>query len=531
MKPTRKLRARVTTLTALMTTCFSLLTSGCDDGAQAVPDGTVHPRGASFGFEAEPETEAGGIRAKSGALPGPLGLVSSREPQVVVVADVGGTHVAALVEDRPDEGVGGDPRYTLALYDRTAPDGTPVGTLDLTAAGLDIEPPLHDPVRWNQLHVQDGTLFLLYSSLNFESADCAVIDLNDPAAPVLLDAGTGRGVSFTLNARRFGTTSVEAGEAGLRRGSRALRWASDDSSNGKSIFWGNAADSGGGKLFEVEGDLWHRLSGTGTFWTAGDRAYTSFFVGRDAKRRVWPHGDRVQYTLVELDLSDADAWRLAATLPIPGSLLGLTPDGTHVITVDYRRETFAEADEAACLRHTLFPVFHAATGRCSRVTHHLSFSRREAGGVVEVLDLPMGERWIRDAQVTATHLFYTTYEVTMDFDLGELPLYFPGTPPAEGTPVPKLHVIPLVDNPTFAEVAVVDLPHPYAFLLRAVDAQALVVVDDPAMIRQYRVTAGGEVEVSGERIDGRPLFDAVPAADAWLLGLGVTGVVVLGFDE
>jgi len=62
-------------------------------------------------------------------------------------------------------------------------------------------------------------------------------------------------------------------------------------------------------------------------------------------------------------------------------------------------------------------------------------------------------------------------------------------------------------------------------------ANALVVVDDPALIRQYRVTAAGAVEVSGERLDGRPLFDAVPAADAWLLGLGVTGVAVLGYDE
>ena len=246
---------------------------------------------------------------------------------------------------------------------------------------------------------------------------------------------------------------------------------------------------------------------------------------------MWPHGDRVQYTLVDLDLSDADAWRVAATLPIPGSLLGLTPDGTYVITVDYRCETFAEADEAACLQRNLYPVFHAATGRCSRVTHHLKFSRREAGGVVEELDLPLGERWIRDVQVTATHLFYTTYEAPLyDSPVGWNP-YFPETAPAEGTPVPKLHVIPLVDNPTFSEAAVVTLPHPYAFLLRAVGANALVVVDEPAMIRQYRVTADSANEVSGERLDGAPLFDAVPAADAWLLGLGTTGVAVLGFDE
>lgn len=531
MEKNQKIQVRVATLTALLATCILLLAAGCDDGATTIPDGTVHPRGASFGFEAEPETKAGAGAWKSGALPGRRLLESSREPQVVIVADVEGTHLAALVEDRPAEGVGGGPRYTLAVYDRAATDGTPVGTLDLTAAGLDIEPPLHDPVRRDQLHFQDGALFLDHASLNFESADCAAIDLTDPAAPVLLNAGAGRGMPFTRNARRFGTTSVEAGEAGLRRGSRALKWASDDSSNGKSIFWGDANDSGNGILFEVEGDLWHRLNGTGTFWTAGDQAYTSFYVGLDAKRRVWPFGDRVQYTLVDLDLSDADAWRVAGTWPIPGSFLGLTPDGAHVITVDYRRETFDEADEAACLRHTLYPVFHAATGRCSRVTHHLKFSRREAGGVVEVLDLPLGERWIRDAQVTATHLFYTTYEVTMDFDLGELPYYFPGAPPAEGTPVPKLHVIPLIDNPTFSEAAVVDLPHPYAFLLRAHGAHALVVVDDPAMIRQYRVTAGAAVEVSGERLDGRPLFDAVPAADAWLLGLGATGVAVLGYDE
>ena len=511
---------------ALVASSLVLLTSGCNDGSTVVPDGTVHPRGAWFGFEAQPETAADGIAAKSGALPGRRLLESSREPQVVVVADVGGTHLAALVEDRPAEGVAGDPRYTLAIYDRAAPDGTPVGVLDLTAAGLEIDPPLHDPLRWNQLHFQNGVLLLNYSSLNYESGNCATIDVTDPAAPTLIDPGLGRGGGTLLNARRFGMTSVEGGEAGLRRGTRGLGW-----SIGMTIGWGAVDDSRGGTLFEVEGDLWHRLNGTGTFWTAGDHAYTSYFVGRDAKLRVWPHGDRVQYTLVDLDLSDADAWRVAATLPIPGSLLGLTPDGTHVITVDYRRETFAEADEAACLAHTLYPVFHAATGRCSRVTHHLKFSRREAGGVVEVLDLPMGERWIRDAQVTASHLFYTTYEVTMDFDLGELPYYFPGAPPAEGTPVPKLHVIPLIDNPTFAEAAVVDLPHPYAFLLRAVDANALVVVDDPAMIRQYRVTASGAVEVSGERLDGRPLFDAVPAADAWLLGLGATGVAVLGYDE
>ncbi|MBU1510564.1 hypothetical protein KKD52_09410, partial [Myxococcota bacterium] len=172
-----------------------------------------------------------------------------------------------------------------------------------------------------------------------------------------------------------------------------------------------------------------------------------------------------------------------------------------------------------------------ATGRCSRVTHHLKFSRREAGGVVEVLDLPLGERWIRDAQVTATHLFYTTYEAPLYDSPPRWNPYFPETAPAEGTPAPKLHVIPLLDNPTFSEAAVVELPHPYAFLMRADGAHALVVVDDPAMIRQYRVTAAGEIEVSGERLDGRPLFDAVPAGDAWLLGLGTTGVAVLGFDE
>jgi hypothetical protein len=143
----------------------------------------------------------------------------------------------------------------------------------------------------------------------------------------------------------------------------------------------------------------------------------------------------------------------------------------------------------------------------------------------------MGERWIRDAQVTATHLFYTTYEAPLYDSPVRWNPYFPETAPAEGTPAPQLHVIPLLDNPTFSEAAVVTLPHPYAFLLRADGANALVGVDDPAMIRQYRVTAEGAIEVSGERLDGRPLFDAVPAGDAWLLGLGTTGVAVLGYDE
>ncbi|MBU1411336.1 hypothetical protein KKC22_07435, partial [Myxococcota bacterium] len=102
----------------------------CDDTTQAVPDGTVHPRGASFGFEAEPETEAGAVALKSAALPGRRLLESSLEPQVVIVADVGGTHIAALVEDL-DDGFSGDwerQQYTLAVYDHATPDGTPVGT-------------------------------------------------------------------------------------------------------------------------------------------------------------------------------------------------------------------------------------------------------------------------------------------------------------------------------------------------------------------------------------------------------------------
>ncbi|MBU1068934.1 hypothetical protein KJ975_05115 [Myxococcota bacterium] len=506
---------------------FGLL--ACDDETQAVPDGTVHPRGASFGFEAEAQTEALAVAARSGALPGPLWLESSREPQVVIVADVGGTHVAALVEDL-DDGFSGDwerQQYTLAIYDRASPDDTPVGTFDLTAEGIMPDPPLHDPITRNQLYFQNGTLYLDYTTGTGESRSCATFDLTDPTNPILLDAGSYFGLPFTRNVRRFGTTSVEAGEGGLRRGARGLRWYTGDSDNGSWLQTPSVDDLQDEYVYHLEADLGERLRGLGTFWTAGDHAYTSYFVGRDAKLRVWPHGDRVQYTLVDLDLSDADTWSVAGTLPIPGSFLGLTPDGTHVITVDYRRETFDEADEAACLVHNLYPVFHAVTGRCSRVTHHLKFSRREGDRVVEVLDIPLGERWIRDAQVTATHLFYTTYEAP----LYDNPRYFPETAPAEGTPAPQLHVIPLVDNPAFTEAAVVDLPHPYAFLLRAVDAHALVVVDDPAMIRQYRVTAAGAVEVSGERLDGRPLFDAVPAADAWLLSLGTTGVAVLGYGE
>jgi hypothetical protein len=359
---------------AALATVLVLLAAGCDEGAKAVPDGTVHPRGASFGFEAEPEAEALAVAARSGALPGPLGLVSSNEPQVVIVADVGGTHIAALVEDL-DDGFSGDwqrQQYTLAIYDRAAPDGTPVGTLDLTAEGIMPDPPLHDPITWNQLHFQDGVLYFDHTSGTFESHNCATIDLTDVGNPILLDSGSGRGVPFKRNTRRFGTTSVEAGEAGLRRGVRGLRWHTSDSDNGSWLQNHTVDDFQGGSLYHIEADLGERLRGLGTFWTTGDHAYTSYFLGHDAKRRVWPFGDRVQYTLVDLDLSDADAWRVAGTWPIPGSFLGLTPDGAHVITVDYRRETFDEADEAACLAHNLYPVFHAATGRCSRVTHHLS---------------------------------------------------------------------------------------------------------------------------------------------------------------
>ncbi|MBU1242294.1 hypothetical protein KKD52_04895, partial [Myxococcota bacterium] len=202
---------------------------------------------------------------------------------------------------------------------------------------------------------------------------------------------------------------------------------------------------------------------------------------------------------------------------IPGSLVGLTPSRSEMVTVDYRREVTFATDQQTCLDGDLYPVYDTSRNLCYRIRHLLKVSSFDDPMNGLIREIPIGDAWIRDVQVTQTRLFYTTYQD---------PLYdgFPSSAPVSWFDRrPKLHAISLQDNPQWEESAEIELPHPYAFLYWAHGNHAVVVADAPPMLLHLRNPHPGTFEDAQDMALGGYLFDVVVDGDDLYFALGLQG--------
>jgi hypothetical protein len=434
---------------------------------------------------------------------------------VYLVEAVGPQHVAVLTENAWTQ------KASLAIHDRADTQfQAPLAVIDLNAAGVLVSGA--EQYYWTLpasnafLFASGATLHLLYRDQAYGRTKLASFDLTDPAAPVLIQQSTLPGYVSPRDARRARQTSVEAGENAVLVNDTLVYRTNEQEGEYTHLVAVDVRDPAFPTLaHHLIPRAYYDPYNLGTLLVSGDHVYTSYFEFSFTEESET--GDWVDYHLLDVDLSDPDAVRFIDAGLIPGSLVGLTPSRSEMVTVDYRREESYAASRDACYASGLYPEYDVARSLCYRIHHTLKISSFEDPMNGLIREIPAGEAWIRDVQVTQTRLFYTTYEESVYQG-------FPNTAPVGWFDRrPKLHAISLQDNPRWEESAVIELPHPYAFLYWAHGNHAVVVADAPPMLLHLRNPTPGTFENASEMALGGYLFDIIVDGDDLIFALGLQG--------
>lgn len=405
---------------------------------------------------------------------------------------------------------------------------TPLGAVKLTAAGVQL--PASYQLYWNRyfdapfLFSHDRVLHLLYRMTNpapsGSSTQLASFDLTDPTAPVLRGVFDLPGRVEPTSARRQFHISIEAGQNAVHLAGFLAYFSPTGNNEASSLVLVDVRDPATPTTRQwmipgYEGSWTNR----GTLIISGDHIYSSYFtesVDRnwmDSKTREW-----IDYHLIDLDLTDPDHVIFDAGRRIPGSLVGVMPPGSALVTVDTRRVPRLRTTPDECASRNTYPVLDENTDTCWWIRHFLKISSFADPMNKLIREIPLGNSWIRDVQMTPTRLFYTTFDE---------PLYrgFPVTAPQGWFDRrPTLHAISLQDNPTWEPTAEVELPHPYSLLVGAHGDHAFVVADAPPLLIHLRNTQPGVFEPVSEMMLGGHLFDFDPTGDRVVFAFGTQGL-------
>jgi len=460
------------------------------------------------------------------AQPAVLDRLDLVEP-VYSMEPVGGGLVAVLTQNAWTS------QSRLAIHDRTdAAFQAPRSVIDLSEHGIRMVPrtqyywAIYAGAADTHLFADGDVLHLLYVDTEGQSygvvTGLASFDLSNPEAPVLLGLSFWPGLLGRRDVRREQQVSVEGGDMAVmvngvivyrpRAGELPLLEALDvrDPANPVRHFW-------------YVNPRWELMQSMGTLIPRGDSVFFSYYLYAGGQDET---GDWVDYQLTELNLADPDAPDLVEHGGIPGSLVGLTPSAGELVTVDYRRENRYSPSWEDCLTRGLYPKYDPAFSRCHFIRHHLKVVSRDDPMGAPLQEFGMDERWIRDVQTTQTRVFFTSYEE---------PVYA-GFPIAAPTGWfhrrPRLHAISLQEgNPNFEQTAVVDLPHPYAFLYWAHGNHAVVAADAPPMLIHLRNPQPGEFRMDEGIALGGYVYDVVRDGDRLHLALGLHGPRTVPFED